>query len=80
MLELLRTTNPVMLSFVESLLKDSGIDYFVADRHVTAIDGLIGAFPFRVMVASQDAASARRTLIAADLGAELLPWTGGGNG
>ena len=71
MLELLRTTNPVLLSFVENLLAGSGIGHYVADRHVSTVDGMIGAFPFRVLVAMDDLVAARATLAEAGLGPEL---------
>ena len=48
--EVFRTNDLVKLSYVEHLLQEAGIDYFVADRHISAVEGNIGAFPRRVMV------------------------------
>jgi len=50
--EVFRTNDPIKLSYVEHLLQEAGIDYFVADRHISAVEGNIGAFPRRVMVTS----------------------------
>lgn len=60
--EVFRTNDIVKLSYVEHLLSEAGIDHFVADRHISAVEGNIGAFPRRVMVASELAARARTVL------------------
>ena len=76
MAELLRTNDPVLLSFVENLLGQAGIGHFVADRHVSLMEGSIGAFPRRVLVADEDLTAARQLLIDADLARELPPLPG----
>ena len=48
--EVFRTNDPVKLSYVQHLLEEAGIPHFVADQHISAIEGNIGAFPRRVMV------------------------------
>ncbi|MFT5776701.1 DUF2007 domain-containing protein [Hyphomonas sp.] len=48
--EIFRTNDLVKLSFIEHLLQEAGIAYFVADQHMSAVEGNIGAFPRRVMV------------------------------
>lgn len=48
--EVFRTNDLVKLSYVEHLLNEAGITYFVADQHISAVEGNIGAFPRRVMV------------------------------
>ncbi len=48
--EVFRTNDPVKLSYVEHLLQEAGIRYFIADQHISAVEGNIGAFPRRVMV------------------------------
>ena len=48
--EVFRTNDLIKLSYIEHLLQEAGIDYFVADRHIAAVEGSIGAFPRRVMV------------------------------
>ena len=54
MRELLRTNDPVRLSFLQSLLKDFGIDSLVLDQHTSLVEGSIGAIPRRLMVAQRD--------------------------
>ena len=54
MKELLRTNDPVRLSWVEALLRDSGIDSLVLDHHTSLVEGNIGAIPRRMMVAEGD--------------------------
>ena len=43
MKELLRTNNAVRLSWVQALLRDSGIDSLVLDHHTSLVEGSIGA-------------------------------------
>lgn len=62
MKEIFRTNDPVKLSYVEHLLQEAGIDYFIADQHISAVEGNIGAFPRRVMVRDDLAASGQRAL------------------
>ena len=69
--ELLRTNNAVTLSFAEACLNGEGIEHFVADRHISMIEGSIGAFPRRLMVGTDDIDRARRILREAGLAAEL---------
>jgi hypothetical protein len=52
--ELLRTTDIVLLSYVNSLLSDAGIPLLVADVHVSVVEGSIGAFPRRLLIAAED--------------------------
>ena len=62
MIELFRTNDLVKLSYVEHLLHEAGVEYFVADQHMSAIEGNIGAFPRRVMVSEADLARARTAI------------------
>ncbi|MFO1147738.1 MAG: DUF2007 domain-containing protein [Alsobacter sp.] len=73
MLTIVRTNDLVLISLLEAMLEEAGIDVFVADVHVSALEGMIGAFPRRVMVPSDRAPQARRLLTEAGLGAELVP-------
>jgi hypothetical protein len=57
MRELLRTNNAVRLSWVQALLRDSGIE--------SLVEGSIGAIPRRLMVAERDLGRARALLAAA---------------
>ena len=65
MKELLRTNDAVRLSFLQSLLKDSGIESLVLDHHTSLVEGSIGAIPRRLMVAQQDYPRACSILAAA---------------
>jgi hypothetical protein len=69
--EIIRTNDVVLIGFVESLLQVAGITVFVADNHVSAMEGSIGAFPRRIMVPQDEAAQARRLLVDAGLAGEL---------
>ncbi|MEQ8710688.1 MAG: DUF2007 domain-containing protein [Rhodospirillales bacterium] len=62
MKELLRTNDPVELSFVQALLTDSGIESIVFDQHTSIMEGSIGAIPRRIMVIDEDHARAVRLL------------------
>lgn len=62
MVELLRTNDLVLLSWLEALLTDAGIGFLVLDRHAASVEGSIGALPRRVAVAAEDEAAARRLL------------------
>ena len=60
--EIFRTNDLVKLSYVQHLLQEAGIDHFVADQHISAVEGNIGAFPRRVMVREEDVSRARYAL------------------
>ena len=72
MQEVLRSNDFVIISFAQAVLRDVGIDYFVADAHMSVVEGSIGAFPRRLRVAAEDAAQARRVLGEAGLRAWLV--------
>ncbi|HWU49097.1 MAG TPA: DUF2007 domain-containing protein [Asticcacaulis sp.] len=73
MKDLIRTNNPALISFVESLLKEADISYFVADQAVSSAEGSIGMFPKRILVPQDRYDAARRWLIEAGLESELRP-------
>lgn len=66
--EVLRTNDPVKLSYAQHLLAEAGIEYFVADQHISAVEGNIGAFPRRLMVRETDIAKARLALAGVEPG------------
>jgi Putative prokaryotic signal transducing protein len=68
---ILKTTNPTVLSFVETLLKGEGIPVFVLDANISATEGSIGIFPRRLAVADADAGRAREILRDAGLDHEI---------
>jgi hypothetical protein len=72
MLEVLRSNDPVVISFAQTVLRGAGIGSFVADQHISIAEGSIGAFPRRIQVAAEDAAQARRVLAEAGLQAWLI--------
>ena len=71
MKELIRTNDAVLISFVESLLKDAGIGCLVADQNMSVLDGSIGILPRRVMVLEEDMVAARRILADAGIANEI---------
>ena len=71
MKEIIRTNNPALLSYVEALLKEAGHAYFIADQNISIVEGSIGAFTRRVLVAEAEEIGVRRLLADADLGDEL---------
>ncbi|MBB5751966.1 DUF2007 domain-containing protein [Prosthecomicrobium pneumaticum] len=71
--ELIRTNDLVLISFVESLLKEAGIGHFVADAHMSVMEGSLGVLPRRVLVDAEEADAARALLVEAGVAAELRP-------
>lgn len=71
MIELLRTNDLILISFVEALLAEENIICFVADQHMSAVEGSLGFLPRRIMVDADAARRARRLLAEAGLAEEL---------
>jgi hypothetical protein len=71
MVEIVRTNDLVLLGFLQSLLENANIPVFVADSHISALEGMIGVFPRRVLVPDDHALQARRLITEAGLSAEL---------
>ena len=71
MIELVRTNDPVVSSFIEALLRDADIAHFVADQNMSILEGSIGVLPRRVMVIEDDIDRARRLLKDAGFGDEM---------
>jgi hypothetical protein len=71
MIELMRTNDPVTISFVEALLRDAGIAHFVADQNMSILEGSLGVLPRRVMVGEDDIDEARGILADAGIEAEI---------
>ena len=69
--ELLRTNDLVLISFVEALLRDAGIELFVADQDMSTIDGSLGMLQRRVLVHPDRLDEARTLLTDAGIGGEL---------
>ncbi len=68
MKELLRSTDPVLLSWLTALLADERIGAVVLDVHTSVLEGSVNALPRRLMVHDQDYERARRILAGAGHG------------
>lgn len=68
MQEVLRTNDIVLLGAVEALLVSAGIGHFIADAHISALEGSIGILPRRLLVIDDDLPRARRLLAEAGFG------------
>ena len=73
MKDLIRTNNPALISYVEALLKQLDVTYFIADQAISSAEGSIGMFPKRILVSAEHLAKARQLMIDAGLGDELRP-------
>lgn len=63
MKELLRTVNPVDLSFAQHLLREHGIASFVFDENMSVLEGSISVLiPRRLMVVDEDYPEAVRLI------------------
>lgn len=71
MIELMRTNDPVTLSFAVDALRQAGIEPLVLDTHMSIVEGSIGILPRRIAVADEDASHARRVLREVGLTGEL---------
>jgi hypothetical protein len=72
MREILRSNDPVVISFAQSVLQEADIAGFVADQHMSIVEGSIGAFPRRLLVDASNWGEAHRLLTEAGLGAWLF--------
>ncbi len=68
MRDLMVTNDPVLLSFVEVLLKGESIDTVVLDQNMSIVEGSIGIFPRRLSVLDEDWCAAARVMRDAGLG------------
>jgi hypothetical protein len=71
LIELVRTNDLVLISVIESILAHEGVAHFIADQHMSAMEGSLGFLPRRIMVDSAQENRARRLLAEAGLAAEL---------
>jgi len=62
MKEILRTIQPLDIAFATAMLKGEGIACFVLGENMAVMEGSIGLFPRRLMVADEDAFLARIVL------------------
>lgn len=71
MIELMRTNDSVLLSVAESLMKEAGIAYFIADANMSVLEGSLGILPRRFLVQEDRLEEAKAYLIDAGLEHEL---------
>jgi hypothetical protein len=62
MRELIRSNDPVFLSWIVAMLAGEGIEAIVLDGHTSVLEGSIGAIPRRVMIVTEDFVRSRRLL------------------
>jgi len=74
--ELVRTNDAVLISAIEALLKSAGIPHLLADQNMSVLEGSIGAFQRRILVAEDEIDAARELLAEAGYGNELRPDAG----
>jgi hypothetical protein len=68
MRELMRVNDPVLISYVEALLKGAGFQPIFLDRNMSVLEGSLGILPCRVLIGEDDWEAARRLITNADLG------------
>jgi len=71
MIELLRSNDPVVISFVEALLREAGIEHATLDQNMSVMEGSLGILPPRRAGRARPASAARRILVDAGLEREL---------
>jgi hypothetical protein len=60
--ELLRSNDPVVLSWAQAMLGGAGIESIVLDFHASTVDGSISAIARRVMVDDDDWLRAKKVI------------------
>ncbi len=63
MKQLLRTNDSTSIAFAKALLQGEGIDCFEIDVNMSILEGSIGIFPRRLMVAPRDYERALRAMV-----------------
>ncbi|MHC8508539.1 MAG: putative signal transducing protein [Rhodospirillales bacterium] len=64
--ELVRTNDPVLISWLTAALRAEGVEAVVLDSHASVLEGSAAAIPRRVMVIAEDLDTAKQVLAAAD--------------
>jgi hypothetical protein len=62
MKELIKSNDPVLLSYIDALLNEADIFHEIADIHLGTLDGMIGVLARRVMVNEADLDAAREII------------------
>jgi hypothetical protein len=71
MRELVRTNDAVLITAIEALLNGAHIEHMVVDRNMSVLEGSIGIFPRRILVADGQRDDARRLLEQAGFAGEI---------
>jgi len=71
MKELLRSNDPVLLSFVSTLLEEANIAFIVLDTNMSVLEGSLGILPRRILVEEDCVDRARRLLTEAGVGHDI---------
>jgi hypothetical protein len=71
MRELVRTNDAVLITAIEALLNGAQIEHLVVDHNMSVLEGSIGIFPRRILVADGQLDDARRLLEQAGFGGEI---------
>jgi Putative prokaryotic signal transducing protein len=71
LVEILRTNDLVLISVIESILREERIAYLVADQNMAAVEGSLGFLPRRILVDAREEGRARRVIAEAGLAGEL---------
>lgn len=66
MFELVRTNDPVLISWLQAQLQGQGIEVLVLDEYMSVMDGSVLAIPRRIMVPDAHQATAKAILAEAD--------------
>jgi hypothetical protein len=68
MREIIRSNDPVLMSFAQVLLRDAGLNAVLVDQNMSIMEGSIGVLQGRLLVPADDWLRAVRVLDDADLG------------
>jgi len=68
MRELMRSTDAVLISYIDALLRGAGFTPIFLDRNMSVLEGSLGILPCRVLIAEDDYPAACRLIANADLG------------
>ena len=73
MVELLRTNDVVLISFIRALLAEANIEMVELDTHASIMDGSVAMIQRRIMIDGEDERRARQLLKTEGLGEHLRP-------
>lgn len=76
MRELMRVNDPVLISYVDALLRGAGFNPVFLDRNMSVLEGSLGILPCRVLLDESDWEAARQLIVSADLGHWMIDEAG----